>query len=76
MLQTTLQMALTNSESLLARKQQRDRSLNLRFRQLYEMRIEGMRPSFESIIEKLAAEYFVSPKRVEQILRKQKTPQS
>ena len=75
MLQTQLQMALTNSESLLARKQQRDRSLNLRFRQLYEMRIEGMRPGFESIIEKLAAEYFVSPKRVEQILRKQKTPQ-
>jgi len=62
--------SLTRSESLKLQTQRRNEAIHKRFSELYETRIDGMRLSVDSIIEKLANEFYLSIKTVEKILRK------
>ena len=69
-----LTLTLTKSESLRLRTQKRDAAIKARFNTLYETRVEGMKLSLDSIIAKIADEFFISVKTTETILRKNESP--
>ena len=49
--------------------QRRYRTIQQRFDQLYAKRIEGMRPAYDCIIEKLANEFGYSERQIKKILK-------